>query len=142
MRRICLCMLLIIALSSGTYGYTWRKVAPINNQPEQFLSEYDKLLRTFPEQRNIISKLYSNYSGWMIPIIEHSGITPIIALSSAKGIDEIFPIMYVYSDEFMDLYNFLRYDSFTEKVKAEISLELLLAFSITDEEQRSNFQRE
>lgn len=142
MLRICLCLLLIIALSSGTYGYTWRKVAPVNNQPEQFSSEYDKLLRTFPEQRNVISKLYSNYSGWIIPIVEHYGITPIIALNSAKDIDEVFPIIYVYSDEFMDLYNSLRYDSFTGKVRAEISLELLLAFSITDEEQSSNFQRE
>lgn len=142
MRRICLCLLLMAALSSGTYGYTWRKVAPVKNQPEQFFSEYDKLLRTFPEQRNIISKLYSNYSGWMIPIIEHCGITPIIALNSAKSIDEVCPTMYAYSDEFMDLYSSLRYDSFMEKVRAEISLKLLLAFSITDEEQNTSFQRE
>ena len=142
MRKICLCLLLIIALSSDIYGYTWKRTTNTKINPKQFSSDYDKLLRTFPEQRNIINKLYNNYSGWIIPIVEHCGITPIIALNSAKDIDEVLPIIYVYSDEFMDLYNSLRYDSFTEKIRAEISRELLLAFSITDEEQSNNFQRE
>lgn len=133
---------MIIALASVSHGYTWKKTTPINYQPEQFSPEYDKLLRTFPEHRNIINKLYDNYSGWVIPIVEHCGITPLIALNSAKNINEVLPITYVYSDEFMDLYNSIRYDSFTEKIRASISLELLLAFSITDEEQSSNFQRE
>ena len=141
MRRICLCLLLIVALSSGTYGYTWRKVAPVKSQPEQFFSEYDKLLRTFPEHQNIISKLYKNYSGWIIPIVEHCGITPVIALNAAKDIDEVFPIVYMYSDEFMDLYGSLG-NGLTERTRAELSLELLLAFSITDEEQNAEFQRE
>ena len=142
MRLICFCLLIIIALASGAYGYTWKRTAPANVKPEQFSSEYDKLLRKFPEQHNIIKKFYNNYSGWIIPIIEHCGITPVTALNSAKNIDEVLPFIYAYSNEFMDLYNSLRYDSFTEKVRAEISLELLLAFSITDEEQSSNFNRE
>ncbi|MBR0035831.1 MAG: hypothetical protein IJP54_09160, partial [Synergistaceae bacterium] len=133
---------MIIALAFVSHGYTWKKTTPVNHKPEQFSTEYDKLLRTFPEHRNIINRLYSKYSGWIIPIAESGGITPLIALYSAKNIDEVFPVMYVYSDEFMDIYNSLRYDSFTENVRAEISLELLLAFSITDEEQNADFQKE
>lgn len=143
MRRIFyFCLIMIIALSSVSHGYTWRRTVPAKVKPEQFSSEYDRLLKTFPERQNIIHKLYSKYSGWIIPIAKSGGITPLIALYSAKNIDEVLPILYVYSGEFMDLYNSLRYDSFTEKIRAEISLELLLAFSITDEEQRTNFHRE
>ena len=142
MRRVCVCAMMIIALASVSHGYTWRRTVPAGVKPEQFSSEYDKLLGAFPEHRNIINRLYSKYSGWIIPIAGYCGIAPLIALNSVKNIDEAFPIMYVYSDEFMDIYNSLRYDSFTEKVRAEISLELLLAFSITDEEQHTNFQKE
>ena len=142
MRRVCVCAIMIIALASVSYGYTWKKTTPVNHKPEQFSTEYDKLLRTFPEHRNIINRLYSKYSGWIIPIAKSGGIIPLIALYSAKNIDEVFPVMYVYSDEFMDIYNSLRYDSLTEKVRSEISLELLLTFSITDEEQNADFQKE
>lgn len=142
MRRIVLCLFVVIALASVSYGYTYRKTRSVNNRLEQFVSEYDKLLKTFPEHRIIINKLYENYSGWIIPLAEHYGIEPLIALSSAKNVDEVLPIMYAYSEEFTDLYKSLRANGLPDRPRAELSLLFLQAFLITDEEQSSNFHKE
>ena len=149
MRRLCLVIIICLVQASGAYGYTWKNdknyhsgrsrthVAESNSKNDP---EYDALLKKFPGHSSVIKRLYNNYSGWIIPLSKRFGITPLNAIYSAKNIDEALPVIYAYSEDFMNLYNSL--ETLPERVRAELSLELLLAFSITDSEQAENFHDE
>ncbi|MBQ6773883.1 MAG: hypothetical protein IJP48_07495 [Synergistaceae bacterium] len=149
MRRLCLVIIIILVHVSGAYAYTWnngknyhsgRSRTHAVESIAKFDSEYEALVKKFPGHSSVIKRLYNNYSGWIIPLSKRFGITPLNALYSAKNIDEALPVIYAYSEEFMNLYNSL--ESLPERARAEISLELLLAFSITDSEQAKNFHDE
>ena len=136
MQRLILILLLIFTLVTPIEAYNY---SSSNGNNDRY---YLALTERFPKYRKVIDKLYNGYSGWIIPLAERHGIAPLIALSEvdANKVELMIPVMYKYSDVFMDIYNKLGEAVHREQDRARIAFSLLYAFSLGDENQQAQYQ--
>ena len=105
------------------------------------VNDYEYLTAKFPEHRRVIEKVYDKYSGWVIALTDKYGTAPLLALDKAESIDVVIPIMSKYAPVFTDVYDSLSGLSIPDSAKAQASLSLLLAFTVTDSANTARYMK-
>lgn len=116
-----------------------------DNKINQFIFDdryYNALAKRFPKHLKIIDKLYANYSGWIIPLADKHGIEPLEALAELdkEHTELMLPVLYKYSDIFIDIYNKLDKVFYNEGKLAGTALKLLNAFVLLPDGQHGDYK--
>lgn len=139
MPRKFLCVILLLIFASPALSYTYRgskRLQPAND------SEYESLLERFPKYRNVINKLYADYSGWVIAISERYGILPLLAVYGHDDAEGLLPMLWRYAETFTEIYDALIGLSLPENERAKTALDILTAFTVADSDDKAKYDSE
>lgn len=139
MPRKFLCIILILLFASRAFSYTY-KGTKRSQTANDF--EYEALIEKFPKYKYVIDKLYSNYSGWVIAISEHYGILPILAVYGHNEIENVLPMLWRYVETFTEISDALREIPFSENERCKIALDILIAFTVADSDDKAKYYSE
>lgn len=134
-----LCVILLLLLACPAFSYTYRGAK--RSQPAND-SEYEALIEKFPKYRYVINKLYSNYSGWVLAISERYGMLPLLAICGRDEVESVFPILWRYAETFREISEALGSLPLSEKELAGTALDILIAFTVIDSDDKANYYSE
>ena len=144
MRGKFLCVLLSVLLVSPAFSYTYGgRVNPSESVKKSAAeSEYDSLLAKFPEHKNIIDRLYPDYSGWVIEFSERCGILPLLAVDGQDDAEGVLPLLRRYAEIFTEIFDALEGLRLSESSRSKIALDILTAFTIWDSADKAGYYAE
>lgn len=137
MRVKFLYVVLLLLLASPSWPYTYRGSVKRSESAKD--SEYESLLAKYPHHKNVIDKLYADYSGWVITISERYGISPLLAVCGRDDAENVLPILWRYGETFTEIFDALGGLTVSENLRAEISLGILAGFTIWDSESKERY---
>ena len=132
MCRKFLCLILLMLFSAPAFPYTYKGSAKLSRPAND--SEYEELAAKFPKHRQVISKLYGKYSGWVTEIAESYGISPLLAVYGHDDAEGVWPILRRDIGIFTEIFDALGGLQLPENARASTALDILTAFTVCDSE--------